>query len=106
MPSEIEETFCIEVDDRWCAVLGNHYPNFPGNLAKVSDSEEVAFEKLASPRTWCTQRLCDQHNVQYKHVVVRAPTCPDCLRIKGLEVEFATQYEVEDDTEDAAVSAT
>lgn len=95
---KIEATYCIQVGDKWCAVLGNHYPNFPGNLSKESDSDEAVIERSLNAKVFCTQRLCDQTMVQYKFVVVCEPTCPDCYRIKQLKLEFARKPDVEDDS--------
>lgn len=101
LPSKIEETFCIEVGkDEWCAVLGNYYPNMPdGQLEMLADLhlEEALgiLQKEQGGKTFCTQRLCDQRNIQYKYVLLRAPTCPECLRIKGLMAEFARAPELE-----------
>lgn len=93
MPSKIEETYCVQVGDVWCAVLGNHYPNFAQKVKKEDEFYGLVEGGLSGVFTgkdwWCTQRLCDQTNVQYKLVMLQAPTCPECLRIKQLMVEFA-----------------
>lgn len=101
MRPEVNEAYCIyeEETSTWHAVLGNHYPNFPGDLPQMSDSEEVALELTQNPEERAAQRLCDQQLVLYKYVSIRNMTgadpvkvCPRCIRITDLMEEFATKY--------------
>jgi hypothetical protein len=118
LPSEeetaekLKQTYCVAIageEDRWCAVLGNHYPNFQQKITEEFDGlvEGGLTGIFAGKGVWCTQRLCDQQNVQYKFVVLRAPTCPECLRIKQLMVEYADlgTREQEDDADERDGSA-
>ncbi len=93
MKSE-QESFCVEVEGVWHAVLGDYDPEVDGWVPPFVTGADV---NVVPVRT--TQQLCDQSLVPYKSVAflkvdgTDTTVCPECIRIKQLVAEFGTNHE-------------